>query len=396
MRLTWLSNAPWSATGYGNQTRHFTKRFIKAGHPTAVIANYGHQGTPINYDGVQCYGQAFHPFCADVAAADSVDFRADVMFSFMDIWVMQGIDLGVRWVQWVPVDHDPVPPLVAHVAKSAYRRIAISKFGQNRLEAVGLESGYVPNGVETDVFTPVVMPDEHRAIFQIPKDRFVVGMVAMNKGDPPRKAFWQNIKAFDEFHKKHPDTFLYLHTQDGHPQRAEQIDIVSFIEQATSLKIGKDVIFPPQHNMVLGFADKIMAELYSAMDVHLLVSMGEGFGIPILEAQSCGTPVIVGDWTSMSELCFSGWKVDKKDTIPIWSPLQSFMFMPRVEAITEKLEMAYQMKGNQDYRDRARKGAMAYDCDKIMEKYWLPELAHIQEMLDSEKKTVMQMNGNPV
>jgi glycosyltransferase involved in cell wall biosynthesis len=393
MRLTWLSNAPWAATGYGNQTRHFTKRFIKAGYPVAVLANYGHQGTPINVDGIQVYGQAYHPFCADVAQANTTDFRADVMFSFMDVWVMHGINLGVRWVQWIPIDHDPVPPAVANVARTAYRRIAISKFGQNRLEAIGMETGYVPNGVESDVMKFTEMPEEHRKIFQIPKDKFIVGMVAMNKGDPPRKAFWQNIKAFDEFHKKHPDSFLYLHTQDGHPQRAEQIDIVAFIEQSTNLVIGRDVIFPPQHNMILGFPDHVMAELYSAMDVHLLVSMGEGFGIPILEAQACGTPVIVGDWTSMSELCFSGWKVDKKDSTPFWGALQSYMFLPNVGAITEKLEAAYQMKGNQEYRNRARAGAMAYDCDKIMEKYWKPELKHIEDMLAAEGKTVIQMNG---
>ena len=361
----------------------------------ALIANYGHQGTPITVDGMLCYGQAFHPFCADVAAADSADFKADFMLSYMDVWVMNGINLGVRWVQWIPIDHDPVPPVVATVAATAYRRIAISKFGQDRLNAIGLESGYVPNGIESDIMKPCEMPDEHRAIFQIPKDKFIVGMVAMNKGDPPRKAFYQNIKAFVELHKKHPDTFLYLHTQDGHPQRGEQIDLVAFC-LAQGLVIGKDFIFPPQHNMVLGFPDHVMAELYSIMDVHLLVSMGEGFGIPILEAQACGTPVIVGDWTSMGELCFSGWKVDKKEATPMWGPLQSYMFLPAVGAIVDRLEAAYQMKGNQDYRDRARKGALAYDCDKIFEKYWKPELAHIQAMLDAEKQNEFSMNGQPV
>jgi glycosyltransferase involved in cell wall biosynthesis len=147
--------------------------------------------------------------------------------------------------------------------------------------------------------------------------------------------------------------------------------------------------------MVLGFPDHIMAQLYSIMDVHLLVSMGEGFGIPILEAQSCGTPVIVGDWTSMSELCFSGWKVDKKDAIPWWGALESYTFLPQVGAIVDRLEAAYQMKGNKEYRDRARKGAMAYDCDRIMEKYWQSELAHIQQMLDAEKQTKYEMNGQP-
>jgi glycosyltransferase involved in cell wall biosynthesis len=345
-------------------------------------------------DGVLVYGQAFHPFCADVAGADSIDFKADFMLSFMDVWVMQGWNPGTRWIQWIPIDHDPVPLAVANVASTAYRRIAISKFGQSRLNAIGLESGYVPNGIETDVMKFTEMPDEHRNIFKIPKDKFIVGMVAMNKGDPPRKAFWQNIAAFAEFHKKHPDSFLYLHTQDGHPQRGEQVDLVTFAT-AMGLTLGKDYIFPPQHNMLLGFPDNVMAELYSSMDVHLLVSMGEGFGIPILEAQACGTPVIVGDWTSMSELCFSGWKVDKTEAVPFWTALQSWMYLPQVGAIVDRLEEAYKMKGNQEYRNRATKGAQSYDCDKVMEKYWKPELQYISDMILSEG-TKREMNGKKI
>jgi glycosyltransferase involved in cell wall biosynthesis len=136
-----------------------------------------------------------------------------------------------------------------------------------------------------------------------------------------------------------------------------------------------------------------MAKLYSAMDVHLLVSCGEGFGIPILEAQSCGTPVIVGDWTSMPELCFSGWKVDKKDSTPIWGALQSYTFLPKVGAIVDKLELAYQMHGNVSYRKAVRKGAMAYDADKVVEKYWLPTLKKIESKILDESITTYMLNG---
>lgn len=314
------------------------------------------------------------------------------MISLMDIWVMQGADIQSRWAMWIPVDHDPIPLPVADVARRAYHRIAMSKFAVEKINEAGMDCDYVPCGVETNVYKPTAMSDDERGACMFDKDRFIVGMVAANKGDPPRKAFWQNIDAFAELHKKHPDTLMYIHSITGHPQRGEQVDLVAYC-LFKGLTIGKDVIFPDQYNLLLGYTDEMMAKLYTAMDVHLLVSCGEGFGIPIIEAQSCGTPVIVGDWTSMPELCFSGWKVDKKDTSPQWGGLQAYMFQPHVGAIVEKLEAAYQMKGNQNYRKAARKGALAYDVDKIFEKYWKPVIAHLEEKLAAENKTDFVLNG---
>jgi len=124
-----------------------------------------------------------------------------------------------------------------------------------------------------------------------------------------------------------------------------------------------------------------MAAMYNAFDVKTLVSMGEGFGIPILEAQACGCPVVVGDWTSMGELCFSGWKVSKADAEPFWTPLAAYQYYPRSGAILDAYEAAYQMKGNQEYRTRAREGALAYDADRVTEKYWKPVLDDIGDHL---------------
>ena len=178
------------------------------------------------------------------------------------------------------------------------------------------------------------------------------------------------------------------------------VELIPFIE-AMGLTYGyaftksaenADVIFADQYGLALGYTDAMMAQIYSALDVKMLVSMGEGFGIPILEAQACGTPVVVGDWTSMSELCFSGWKVAKSDAIPVWNALQTFQYLPKSEAIAEKLEAAYKMRGNQDYRTRARDGAIKYDADKVTEKYWLPTLKLIEQQIvdDNNKVTNAQ------
>jgi glycosyltransferase involved in cell wall biosynthesis len=118
-----------------------------------------------------------------------------------------------------------------------------------------------------------------------------------------------------------------------------------------------------------------MARLYSAFDVLLNPSYGEGFGIPIVEAQACGTPVIVSDWTSMPELVGAGWKVDGE---PWYDPDEdrgeAFLLAPSVSEILDALENAYEARGDKDVRGAAREFAVGYDADLVTDKYWKPAL----------------------
>lgn len=276
---------------------------------------------------------------------------------------------------------EPLPRPVMQAVAPAYRRIVFSRFGERMVQDAGLDCYYVPHGVDTRAFRPVDRV-QARKVAQLPDDKFIVGMVAANKGLPPRKAFFENLAAFAAFHKAHPDTLLYLHTPAGdHPEGTQMANLPEYCT-ALGLVVGKDVLFPNQYQLMLGFPDQAMNDLYNSFDVHLLVSMGEGFGIPIVEAQASGCPVIVGDWTAMGELCFSGWKVSKKESTPYWTPLAAWQYTPHVGAIAERLEAAYRMSGNDDYRKRARDGALAYDADKVTEKYWKPVLADIEQSLE--------------
>ena len=380
MRLSFLSNAPWSNTGYGAQTKLVTKRLQALGHALSIQAFYGHAGSPIDYGGIQVYGAVSHPFGMDVVRAHAENFKADCVISNMDAWVIEpAMFMDKKWIAWFPIDSEPIPPLVLEKVKAAFHRVIWTKFAAKEMDKAGLDYDYVPYGVDTKVFFPVDK-QAARKTAGIRGDAFVVGMVAMNKGYPSRKAFHPNIAAFAEFHVKHKDAVLYLHTLDGSRPNGDCIDLVTYVK-SLGLVIGQDVIFADQYSYVLGYPETAMNTLYNCMDVHLLVSMGEGFGMPQLEAQAAGVPVICGDWTTMPELCFSGWKVDRKDAEPFYTLQNSYQFLPHIGAIVDKLEAAYEMRDNQGYSDRARKGAMAYDIDRVISKYWIPTLAKIDEKL---------------
>lgn len=397
MRILWVSNSVFASTGYGVQSKHFIPRIRDLGHDVSMLAFYGLEGGTLDWDGIRLYPRAVHPYGQDAVRGTAEFVGADIVLSLMDAWVCEPQRYAdQRHVVWFPVDMEPLPEPVKHVAERAFTRIVMSRFGERMVTDAGLDCIYIPHGVETDVYRPM---DKQAARKKIDptgqlEGRFIVGMVAANKGNAPsRKAWPQQIKAFAEFARAHSDALLYCHTTAG-----AQFGGVNLYEYAVhcGLEIGQDIVFCDQFHNHLGFPDEYMVDTYNAMDVLLSVSMGEGFGVPILEAQACGVPVIVGDWTAMSELCFSGWKVPKSDAMEYPIPMMghtSVQWLPDVQGIRRQLQTAWerlQQGGVEGIRQRARDGALAYDADHIIETYWKPALEQIAKQVDGHKAMLLR------
>jgi glycosyltransferase involved in cell wall biosynthesis len=114
-----------------------------------------------------------------------------------------------------------------------------------------------------------------------------------------------------------------------------------------------------------------MAEFYSAMDVLLMPSAGEGFGIPAVEAQACGVPVIASDFSAQPELLGAGWLVDGQRT---YTPIGSFQFRPSIPDIFDALRQAYNAAGSDALAAKARAHAEQYDINRVLEEFMLPAL----------------------
>lgn len=353
----------------------------------------------MSWNGIQVFGNSFHPYAMDVINGHSKTFNADALLSVMDLQVFDPTALlGTKWIAWAPLDHHNMVKGVLDNAKQADYVIAMSKHAQEQFRLNGVDAEYIPCGFDADVMKPMGS-EQCRKDMGFPLDKFIVGMVAMNKGNPSRKAFNQTIAAFAALKAKHKDVVLYLHTGDG----LRGYETVNLLELLTAFNLrwgyafagdtqDLDVIFANQYGLAMGYEPLMMAKIFNSMDVYSGVTRGEGFGIPILEAQACGTPVITGDWTAMSEIHFSGWQVLKEEAEPIFTPLAAWQYEPHSGAIAEKMEAAYQMRGNMDYRKRAADGAKPYDADKIVEKYWLPILGRIGEQLKNKTPVTVQRN----
>ncbi len=382
MRILWSSNSPFVTTGYGTQTACACRHLKDMGHDMAILAFYGLEGSRVDWGDIPIYPNNPRDWGIKHAPMFYKDWKADILITLVDAWVLGTLNPDLKWVPWLPVDHDPVPYLVVEVLKKStglVKPIAMSKFGQKQLADNGIEAYYIPHSINTTEFHPdAVWREEGRSRFNW-QDKFVIGTVATNHAE--RKNWTASFKAIQLFEKIHPgEVIYYTHTN---PMDERGIDLLRL---RNSLGIDDICKIPSQAEMVIGIPTDAMAKMYNALDVFLLPTKGEGFGIPIMESQACGTPVITTKCTGHAELMAGGYFIE--DLTKVWTNQSSWQFDCKPEEIVERLEQAYQDKKTGKIKERgeiARTKALEYDDNKIYKEIWPGVLADIEKRLKEPK-----------
>jgi glycosyltransferase involved in cell wall biosynthesis len=412
MKILLHGNSPRSATGYGVQMGLLAARLVDDGHEVAVSCTHGQQ------TGIGAWktpsGKTIPLFPTDdksVGGHTIIHGHARQWFGDdpKSGWLIPLIDVPTltpnpylkefNVAAWAPVDHVHVPPSVLQffeVHKHAVL-VAMSKHAETEYLRAGLDPTYIPLAVDAATYKPspyVKDPAtgeqvDARTFFGLPHNAFVVGMVAMNKGNVfDRKGFSEAFYAFGEFHRTHPNSVLFIHS-----------DISGFsginlrqLARYAGIPEGA-LIFTDQYRYATGgYGADVMAGLYTAMDVLLSPSHGEGFCVPLIEAQACGTPVIASAATAQTELVGlgAGWLVKGQ---PILDPGQdSVGFVPFIDDIVDALEQAYAVEGDElrEMAQAAREKAQEYDADQVYAEYWRPFLASLEPPIPDADKPPME------
>ena len=396
-KIVWHSNAPWNGSGYGNQTQLFTSCMVNDSdfEEPIVSSNYGLRGTQIKAQGVRVLPGAFEPHGADILTARYDSFKPDAFIGLYDVWVFPDDILASRpFTWWTPVDHHPIPEMVANKLTHVKYPWSMSKHGHDQMNKVGVLNRYVPHGCDTTVYHPMNRTESRAKFSFLEGDEFFIVSVAANKGQEDRKNLRTMVHAFAQFLLIHPQSKLYLHTMQD-PQHHDGINLKRLVGQ---LGLENKVFFPDAYNITEGlYPPKYLNTLYNAADVFLLPSCGEGFGIPVIEAQAAGCPVIVNDFTAQGELVGSGYKIAIDSDDYEYSLYGSYRARVRTSKIVAALKLSLEWKDDEPMRESARGFVVSqYDYQHVWATHMKPAIVkqiEWQRKLESdrEQRTVQRL-----
>lgn len=310
--------------GFANDTR-------RAELPWGYFPNMPDPGSEAEYnsDSVNQFGQwTFNDVC--------LKFKPDIVWDIRDWWMMEHVERSpfrrlFKWCIMPTVDAEPQNEQWIATYINADRVLTYSDWGQGVLQREGGGlinlNGAAPPGADLRTFRPMDRVALRRK-FAFDPGLFIVGTVMRNQ---PRKLYPELIHAFSEFLKvASPEmahkTYLYLHTT--YPDQGW--DIPRLIKQSgIGHKIlvtyrcrnkGCHLIFPSFFqdargacpkcgwasaglpNVSFGVDRDSLAQIINLFDVYVQYANSEGFGMPQVEAASCGVPVFAVDYSAMSDI----------------------------------------------------------------------------------------------
>jgi glycosyltransferase involved in cell wall biosynthesis len=309
MRITILSDSPFLPTGYRNQALLLAQFLRKKGHIIHWLGN-AYNGITIDhaklFDGTELdfkvYGEMTHSYFQNTMSQHLKETNSDRFFILLDTfmlfpWLLNMDFSPAKSLFWFPTDGGGgMPKGCEQILRKIDKPIAMSRFGQKQVkDYYGIELMHIPHGTEPEKFCK--LPEEERNKLKEKfglKDKFVIGVVARNQ---PRKNLDRTIKAMAMIKSKIPNAMLFLHLDPNDPA-GQMFHIPSLIQK---YNLENRVVFSGMQAHK-GFGWDKMNEVYNVMDVFLLTTSGEGFGIPIIEAMSAEVPVLATDYTTTQEL----------------------------------------------------------------------------------------------
>jgi len=236
--------------------------------------------------------------------------------------------------------------------------IAMTRWGYEQLTDMGLPGYYAPHCYDGSVMRPPTADERAatRAAFGL-DGKFAVGICAANR-DAMRKGFAEQFGAFARFAAHDPSAVLLIHAMASPPGG------LNLAQMAEDFDIADRVTFSGQYEQVTG--------------TYTETEMAAWFGVPVVESQACGTPVIATAGTATDELVHKGWKVKGSR---FWNPIhRAWWVRPDEDAIYRAYRSARELA---ESRRGAAVGHVApYEFEHVKANVWPAVLDDIAKAVD--------------
>lgn len=395
MRILFVSDSPTVPGAYGIQSRMLVKWMQEAGHDVLYFGTT-YYGPPLTIDGIRLVGGAAR---GDLFGDSLINYyadrhQADIIMTLKDPYVFNPNALrrfNRPWVPIVPIDTEPLNVATMNQLSYAFRPVAVTRIGQEMMREQGIAAYYAPHVIDTDFWTPGSQ-QRARERLGLPLDAFVVSFVGANNSREDRKNIAQLVLAWKAF-VSHPDnanSVLYLHTSMS--QRYGGINLEALLTISELSPVNYRVTEQEDYDTA-SVPQEFLRTVYRASDAFAMVSGGEGFCVPVVEAQACGIPVIASDFTALRETAGVGWKLKTGANTgeALWCPLAGFRFMPMRIGIMTAFKMARDNEDKEAMASAAVLFARQYSSKTALDTYWTPILNDLQSVL----KEGDLLNGQP-
>jgi len=176
---------------------------------------------------------------------------------------------------WAQFSSPPKDARLAHatlVPLTETTRAVLAAAGVDRMGPT------IPHGVDTSLFCPRKVAKTAPLAANAPADAFTVGTVGANT---TRKRFDALIRGFALFQRRHPEARLLIKTDRRSHSGGFDLD-----------GLARSAGIPRGFRIVTGdLPAETLASFYASLDVYVHTAEWEGFGLPPVEAMSCGIPV---------------------------------------------------------------------------------------------------------
>ena len=353
-RILFCSEATFLNTGYAIYTRELLRNLHQTGkYEIAELASYGEKNDPRGvslpwkYYGVmpnagfepkatqeeqQAYNSSpNNQFGAWAFESVCLDFMPDIVCDIRDFWMMSHEETSpfrpYYKLVWMPtVDAAPqsrqwissYAQCDACFTYSAWAGKVLQEQSRDKIKWKG-----VAPPCASEHYQPIWDKDAHKKEFGLDPEFKIIGTVMRNQR---RKLYPDLFKAFRKFLTNSEDKNFYLYCHTSFPDLGWDIPelvqennlsshvLFTYICHETkkffpSLFRGPVIQSPytgkwgaTLSNVKNGLSDPDLSKVYNLFDLYVQYANCEGFGIPMVEAASCGIPIMATDYSAMESV----------------------------------------------------------------------------------------------